>query len=118
MQTILLIVQVLVAVGLIAIILMQHGRGADAGAAFGSGASATMFGARGAATFLTKLTAVLAVVFLSNSIVLAYLATQRVGPQSVMERLQTAPVQAPEELPMDELPSLPGSSDIPEIPQD
>ena len=56
MQTVILIIHVLLAVALIVLILVQHGKGADAGAAFGSGASSTVFGARGSATFLTKLT--------------------------------------------------------------
>ena len=63
MQALFLVLHVLVGIGLITLILLQHGKGADAGAAFGSGASATVFGARGSATFLTKATAVLALLF-------------------------------------------------------
>ncbi len=62
MYTFLVVVQVLVAVGLIALVMVQHGKGADAGAAFGSGASGTVFGARGSANFLTRATAWLATI--------------------------------------------------------
>lgn len=71
--TILVIVQVAVALGLIALILLQHGKGADAGAAFGSGASGTVFGAKGAANFMSRATAALATVFMLTSLALAYL---------------------------------------------
>ena len=71
MQTVILIIHVLLAVALIVLILVQHGKGADAGAAFGSGASSTVFGARGSATFLTKLTTGIALIFFVTSISLA-----------------------------------------------
>ena len=63
LQSVLLTLHVLVAVGLIAMVMIQHGRGADAGAAFGSGSSGTVFGARGASGFLTKATALLGALF-------------------------------------------------------
>lgn len=63
MQTIILLVHVLAALGMVGLILMQHGKGADAGAAFGSGASATVFGAQGSGSFVTRLTAALATIF-------------------------------------------------------
>ena len=91
MQQILLIVQVLVAVGLIGLVMIQQGRGADAGAAFGSGGSGTLFGSRGPATVLTRITAVLAAVFFINSIALSYLASQGVERRSVVERFEDAP---------------------------
>ena len=78
LQTVLLILQVLVAIALIGIILIQHGKGADAGAAFGSGASSTVFGAQGSGNFLTRTTSVLALIFLVNSLALAYIAGKRV----------------------------------------
>ena len=62
-QTLLFILEVVVAVALIGFILIQHGKGADAGAAFGSGSSATVFGSQGAGNFLTRVTTVLAVIF-------------------------------------------------------
>jgi preprotein translocase subunit SecG len=88
MQSFLLVFHVLVAVCLIGLILVQHGKGADAGAAFGSGASATVFGARGSASFLTRATAVLAVLFFSNSFFLEYVAISTPEQKSLMERAQ------------------------------
>jgi len=87
-QTLLFVLQVLVAVALIGLILIQHGKGADAGAAFGSGSSSTVFGSSGSASFLTKLTAGLAFVFLANSLLLAYLATQNIqqAPTSLLDQ--------------------------------
>ncbi len=73
MQTILLLIHVMVAIALVALVLLQHGKGADAGAAFGSGASQTVFGSQGSGSFLTRATAILATVFFVTSLVLAYL---------------------------------------------
>ena len=85
---IILVIHVLLALGLVGLILIQHGKGADAGAAFGSGAAGSVFGARGAHSFLYKLTAVLAVAFFVTSISLAYFASnERVAldpEQSIM----------------------------------
>ena len=95
--SILMIVQVLLAVGVIALVLLQHGKGADAGAAFGSGASATVFGARGSANFLSRATAILATLFFLNSLALAYLASSRPVASSVVETVgveQVAPAPA------------------------
>ena len=89
-HTILLVVQVLTAMCLIGLILIQHGRGADAGAAFGSGASATVFGARGSSNFFSRATSALAAVFLANSLALAWIATERVrGQQSLIKDVAT-----------------------------
>ncbi len=74
MQTILLLVHVVIAVALVGLVLLQHGKGADAGAAFGSGASQTVFGSQGSGSFLTRTTAVLATVFFVTSLTLAYLS--------------------------------------------
>ncbi len=90
MHQVLLIVQVLVAVGLIGLVLIQHGKGADVGAAFGSGASGSVFGSRGATSFLSKMTAVLAAAFFANSIALAYIAGQSVDRRSVTEVFQAS----------------------------
>ena len=67
-----LIIQILVSAGIIGLVLIQHGKGADAGAAFGGGASGTVFGSRGSGNFLTKLTTVLAIFFFANSLFLAW----------------------------------------------
>ena len=71
-----LAVQILSALGMIGLILIQHGKGADMGAAFGSGSSGSLFGASGSANFLSRTTAVLAAVFFVATLALAYLATR------------------------------------------
>ena len=112
---ILLVVQVVVAIALIALILMQHGKGADAGAAFGSGASATVFGARGSANFLSRSTAILAVVFFVNSLSLAYLAASVPEARSLIEQMHEEARQQrilDDTIPMDPIPGRPG--DVPE----
>ena len=70
-------VHILVALAIIALVLMQHGKGADMGAAFGSGASGSLFGATGSANFLSRMTAVLATVFFITSLTLAYVASSK-----------------------------------------
>ncbi len=82
-NSILLIVQVLLSISLIVLILLQHGKGADAGAAFGSGASATVFGARGSGNFLSRSTAIVAILFFIVCLSLAYLSSNRQAPDSV-----------------------------------
>nr|VFJ57762.1 MAG: preprotein translocase subunit SecG [Candidatus Kentron sp. FM]VFJ61620.1 MAG: preprotein translocase subunit SecG [Candidatus Kentron sp. FM]VFK14955.1 MAG: preprotein translocase subunit SecG [Candidatus Kentron sp. FM] len=88
MQQFFLIIHVLAAVGLIALVLLQQGRGADAGAAFGSGSSGTLFGARGPASFLTRITAILAAVFFLTSLALAYMVSHSQDRASVIEKLR------------------------------
>ncbi len=96
LQVVLLVFQVIVAVTLIGLILIQHGKGADAGAAFGSGASSTVFGSQGSGNFLTRTTAVFAFLFLGNSLLLGYIATGRVGvPPSLMEGQPLVVEEAP-----------------------
>ena len=114
LQIILHVAQVVIAVTLIGFILIQHGKGADAGAAFGSGASSTVFGSQGSGNFLTKTTAVLAFLFLANSLTLGYMATQIVGePASIME---TTPVVV-EEMMETDIPTVDTTdSDVPSIP--
>ena len=114
LQIILHVAQVVIAVTLVGFILIQHGKGADAGAAFGSGASSTVFGSQGSGNFLTKTTAVLAFLFLANSLTLGYLATQMVvEPTSIME---TAPVVV-EEMMETDIPAVDTTdSDVPSIP--
>ena len=72
--TLVLVVHVMAAIGVIGLVLLQHGKGADVGAAFGSGASGSLFGATGSANFLSRTTAILAAVFFLSSLGLAYLA--------------------------------------------
>lgn len=120
-QTLLFILEVVVAVALIGFILIQHGKGADAGAAFGSGSSATVFGSQGAGNFLTRVTTVLAVIFLGNSLLLAYLATQqiRTAPASLLDQpaaiieQEAPPLEAPAAV---EQETGPADSDLPSLP--
>jgi preprotein translocase subunit SecG len=85
--TIVLTVQMLSALGMIGLILIQHGKGADMGAAFGSGSSGSLFGASGSANFLSRTTAVLASVFFACTLALAYFGNARpVSSGSVLER--------------------------------
>jgi preprotein translocase subunit SecG len=111
LHTLLVIFYILVALGLIALILLQQGKGAESGAAFGSGASSTVFGASGSASFLTRTSAVLAIVFFGTSFVLSYMtakeATSRPG---VIERVK----DGDHEKPMKVKPSA--NQDIPLIP--
>lgn len=95
---ILLVIHVIVAIVIIIAVLLQQGQGANAGAAFGSGSAGTVFGAKGAASFLSRLTAILATVFMLNSTALAWYAANGVAePDSLLE--QTQPVSAPQEQP-------------------
>jgi preprotein translocase subunit SecG len=86
---IIIVLHVLVALGIIGLVLLQHGKGADMGSGFGGGASASLFGATGSANFLSRLTGVLATVFFLSSLGLAYVATTkpRVGG-GVMDRVK------------------------------
>ena len=95
-HTIAVVVQVLSALGVIALVLIQHGKGADMGAAFGSGSSGSLFGATGSANFLSRLTAVLAATFFISTLGLAFLAND-------------APRRAPGSLREGAVPSAPGS---------
>ncbi|NND59172.1 MAG: preprotein translocase subunit SecG [Gammaproteobacteria bacterium] len=106
------ITHVLLALALIGLVLLQRGKGADAGAAFGAGASGTVFGSAGSGTFLSRLTGVLATLFFVTSLTLAYLAGQQAGPSSIVEQAvegQTFEQDDPALLPApgDELPALP-----------
>jgi preprotein translocase subunit SecG len=92
MENIITVVHVLAAASLIGLILLQHGKGADMGAAFGSGASGSLFGVSGSSNFLSRATALSVVVFFCTSLSLAYIASHRSTAGSVIQ----APVQAVE----------------------
>jgi preprotein translocase subunit SecG len=121
MQTILTVMQVFLSLGLIGLILIQHGKGADAGAAFGSGASATVFGARGSGSFLTRTTGIMATMFFLTSMALAYYATKGSEPVTIMDRVdeRTIIVPPPAAAPTSDIPAIPGGgqsdsqSDVP-----
>jgi preprotein translocase subunit SecG len=113
MQTILTVVHLFLAIGLVGLVLMQHGRGADAGAAFGSGASATVFGARGSGSFLSRATAILAALFFVTSMTLAYFASQEGEPEGLMEGVELPAPSASGEAPPRPEADVPGVPSVP-----
>ena len=115
LQSIVLYIHMLVALLIVVLVLLQRGKGAEAGTGFGAGASGTVFGSRGSASFFSRATAVLATMFFATSLTLAYLAGQTTAPTSLLEdsvvteepteSFTPAPTFEPTELP--ELPPLP-----------
>ena len=124
MAQILLIVQILICVGLVALVLLQQGRGADAGASFGGGSSGSLFGSRGPASFLSKVTAGLAALFFANSLALAYISSQSIERRSVVERVQSQSASETSQMSGEsgDVPVLPvdgggtGAQDVPQAP--
>ena len=112
LNSILLVAQVLLSISLIVLILMQHGKGADAGAAFGSGASGTVFGSRGSASFLTRTTGILAALFFVISLSLAYLSNQQIEPTSVVEQVQQQEA-ASQDVPVSDIPAADKETGVP-----
>ena len=86
LQTLVLVVHVLAAIAICAFVLLQHGKGADMGAAFGGGSSGSLFGASGSANFLSRTTAILAALFFATSVGLTWFASQHGAPVGVMEK--------------------------------
>ena len=123
-QAIVLVTHAVVCLFIVLLVMLQRGKGAEAGAAFGAGASGTVFGAKGSANFLSRSTGLLAAVFFATSLGLAYLGTQRpVATSIVDEAIATgAEIIATEPAGVDEAPVEPGGNieldigDIPEIP--
>ncbi len=122
-QKFMLITHTLIALSIIALVLLQRGKGADAGAAFGAGASGTVFGARGSGSFFSRATAVLATAFFATSLTLAYLSSQHSTQTESL--LETAPVveeqvdEEPvlnDELPDTDMPALETEEDGGELP--
>jgi preprotein translocase subunit SecG len=110
-QTLAVVVHVLLAASIIGLVLLQRGKGADAGAGFGAGASGTVFGSRGSGSFLSRTTAVIATLFFVTSLGLSYIFSQGSAPTSVVDRLPTQqPVPTGMSLPADLLPSVPDSA--------
>lgn len=103
LTTLLIVVQVIAAIAVIVLVLLQHGKGADMGAAFGGGASGSLFGATGSANFLSRATGVVATVFFLATLGLAYTSTEIKRPASdtggVMGVPATTPAPAPKDIP-------------------
>ena len=130
-KTLVLVAHVLIAALIIILVLFQRGKGAEAGAAFGAGASGTVFGARGSANFLSRSTAVLATLFFASSLGLAYLGGQDAPVESILDldptsvEIEAAPAET--DTRDDELPSLPSATEedsgevteeLPPLPED
>lgn len=95
LHNVILVIHVLVAAAVIGLVLIQQGKGADAGAAFGGGASSTVFGSQGSGSFLTRATGILATIFFITSLSLAYLSTQKVKATSVVDTVTEQKVDVP-----------------------
>ncbi|MGV6859497.1 MAG: preprotein translocase subunit SecG [bacterium] len=126
--SILLVTEVILSIALIVLILLQHGKGADAGAAFGSGASGTVFGSRGAGNFLSRTTGILAALFFANCLALAaVISAQQVKSDSVVDSVisdvpnqptvvESAPADVPGDIP-EQTVTAPASSTPADVPQ-
>ena len=123
-QKAVLITHTLIALLIIVLVLLQRGKGADAGAAFGAGASGTVFGARGSSSFFSRATAVCATLFFVSSLTLAYLSSQSTSAPSSLLEDAPPPIEAPvevvpelsEEMPVSDLPSLEPTDDQADLP--
>lgn len=96
LHNVILVIHVLVAVGVVGLVLIQQGKGADAGAAFGGGASSTVFGSQGSGSFLTRATGILATIFFITSLSLAYLSTQKIQSTSVVDTMTEQKLDVPD----------------------
>ncbi|WP_426414725.1 preprotein translocase subunit SecG [Aestuariirhabdus sp. LZHN29] len=119
METVILIVHVLVALAVIGLVLLQQGKGADAGASFGGGASQTVFGSQGSGNFLGRMTGVLATLFFLTSLGLAVIAKDKAATVNVNDGIPTIPVEQvqpslPADAPAGDL--SPAAGDAPELP--
>lgn len=102
--TVAVIVHVLIALAIIGLVLLQHGKGADMGSGFGGGASGSLFGATGSANFLSRTTAVLATLFFITSLALAYVATMKPRGGGVLDAVKSAPAQPAAPAPASDIP--------------
>ncbi len=113
----LLAVHIIIAIALVVLVLLNQGKGADMGAAFGSGASSTVFGSRGAATFMTKLIATLGTTFFVTSLGLAVIASRGLGGDASIIGDDPEPTEVEEERDPEE-PDAPERPDAPGVPDD
>ncbi len=108
LETVVIVVHLLGAIGVVGLVLLQQGKGADAGASFGAGASATVFGSQGSATFLSRFTAILAAAFFITSVGVAVFAKEKA------ENLTQAGLPDPAVLEVQQKPAV---EDVPEAPE-
>ncbi|OFZ90311.1 MAG: preprotein translocase subunit SecG [Betaproteobacteria bacterium RIFCSPLOWO2_12_FULL_62_58] len=113
MEILVLVIHVLAALSVIGLVLLQHGKGADVGAAFGGGASGSVFGSAGSANFLSRATAILAVVFFLSSLGLTYLSARRTEHKGVMATPAAPTKSVPSDVPV---PSTPAGQAAPTVP--
>lgn len=124
LETVVVVLHLLGAIGVVALVLLQQGKGADAGASFGSGASATVFGSQGSSTFLSRVTAILATAFFLTSLGLAFFANQKadvlsqVGlPAPAVEEVQQERPAAEDVPVLEEQKSAAEAADVPQAPE-
>ena len=121
MYQVIIVIHVLLGIGIIGLVLMQQGRGADAGAAFGSGASGSVFGAQGSASFLSRTTAIFAALFFTTSLGLAFLSGSTSKAVDLMQDSGAIKVEKPVDMPVvdnkppttDTIPNVTESAPIP-----
>ena len=111
MEKFVLVIHVLAALGVIGLVLLQHGKGADMGASFGSGASGSLFGVSGSSNFMSRATAICVLIFFTTSLTLAYLSSHKTGTGSVIKANITQNSVVPAAKPAPTAPA--GSEDIP-----
>lgn len=122
-ETVVVVIHLMAALALVGLVLIQQGKGAETGASFGSGASGTVFGSQGSATFLSRLTAVLAAVFFITSLGLAFYASNKASvvrdaglPAPAMQR-EVAPLSIEEDVPVleEQAPQADMTDDVPPV---
>jgi len=119
MQTVILVFHILAAAGIVVLVLLQHGKGADMGAAFGSGSAGSLFGSAGAANFLSRTTAILAAIFFATSLGLTYFMSSTGKSGGVTQHLDApAPGSKTEAKPAAPAPSAPAPAGAPEKSQE
>jgi len=113
MEKLVLVVHVLAAIGVIGLVLLQHGKGADMGASFGSGASGSLFGVSGSSNFMSRATAGFVIVFFTTSLTLAYMASNKAGDVSVVKSHAAKTVDADKATPAAVKPEAPAAEVVP-----
>lgn len=113
MENLVLVIHVLAAIGVIGLVLLQHGKGADMGASFGSGASGSLFGVSGSSNFLSRATAICVLIFFTTSLTLAYLSSHKAGGSVVKASVVNVQTPAPAAKPAEAPKEAPGSEDVP-----
>ena len=109
---VIIVVHILLGVGIIGLVLMQQGKGADAGAAFGSGASGSVFGAQGAASFLSRTTAIFATLFFLTSLGLAVFSGHQIKRTDIMDAVAPAVDAQKSDIPVTTLPAAPAIKEV------